>query len=241
MVAVGILVASLAVMAQAPSRVPVVGVLAPGLPPRSTPDLSAVAFEQGLKELGWIPGRTVRIDVRYADGEAGRLRDLAQDLVRLKVDVIVARALPSIRVAKEATSTIPIVMSGSGQDPIRLGLVASLARPEANITGLTLLTQDLLAKQLQVLKEVVPRLSRVTVLGSRSVPLAPKLRKDLDLAGETLGVQVQHVDIAEAGEIERAVEDMTRAKTGGVLVRGDRRDAGPARDEPGARGLASTG
>ena len=200
---------------------PVVGVLAPGPPPRSAPDLSAVAFEQALKELGWTPGRTVRIDVRYADGDAGRLRELAQDLVRLKTDVIVARALPSIRAAQQATATIPIVMSGSGQDPVRLGLVASLARPEGNITGLTLLSQDLLAKQLQVLKEVVPRLSRVTVLGSRSVPLAPKLRKDVDLAGEALGVQVQHLDIAGAGDIERAFEDMTRAKTGGLLVRAD--------------------
>ncbi len=208
-------------MAQTPARVPVIGVLAPGPSPRSAPDLSAVALEEGLKERGWTPGRTVRIDVRYADGEAGRLRDHAHDLVRQKVDVIVARAVPPIRAAQQATATIPIVMSGAGQDPVRLGLVASLARPEANITGLTLLSQDLLAKQLQVLKEVVPRLSRVTVLGSRSSPLAPKLRKDVDLAGEALGVQVQHLDIAAAADIERAFEDMTRAKTGGVVVRGD--------------------
>ena len=158
--------------------------------------LAREAFERGLKDLGWTPGQTVRLDYRYAESKRERLDELAHELVRAKVDLLVARSGQAIHAAKEATTTIPIVMSAAGLDPVQLGFVGSLARPGGNITGLTLLYDELLAKQLELLKEIVPRMSRVVVLGSVAVPLNPKGRQALDAAGRTLGVQVQYVTSA---------------------------------------------
>lgn len=179
------------------------------------------AFERGLRELGCIPGQTIRIDYRYAQSSPEQLDELARDLVRLGVDVIVGRATPAIRAAKQATTTIPIVMSASGHDPVHLGFVASLARPGGNITGLTLLNQDLPAKQLQLLKEVVPRLSRVAVLGSRAFPLPPKGREDVKAAAEVLNVQLDHVDLTGADDLDETFAAMARDRVGGLLVRSD--------------------
>jgi putative ABC transport system substrate-binding protein len=179
------------------------------------------AFEDGLKALGWIPGRTVRIEYRYAEGQPQRLDGSAREFVRLGVDVIVARATPSVRAAKRATREIPIVMAGSGHDPVQLGFVASLGRPGGNITGLTLLNQDLPVKQIELLKEAVPRLSRVAVLGSADFPLPPQGLRDLEAAAQALGVQLQHVEVRAAEEIDRAFADMIGTRAGGVLVRSD--------------------
>jgi putative ABC transport system substrate-binding protein len=117
-----------------------------------------------LRELGWITGQNIRVEYRHAEGRRERLEPLAAELVRLPVDLIVARAHVSVRAAQKATTTIPIVMSATGSDPVDLGFVASLSRPGGNITGLTLLNQDLQLKHLELLKEVVPRLTRVAVL-----------------------------------------------------------------------------
>jgi putative ABC transport system substrate-binding protein len=219
--AAGILIGALPAVAQVPSRVPLVGVLAAGPSTIPVAVRAREAFERGLRELGWTPGQTIRVDYRHADGKPGHLDTLAADLVRLGADVIVARATPSIRAAKQATATIPIVMSASGHDPVLLGFVASLARPGGNITGLTLLNQDLPAKQLQLLKELVPRLSRVTVLGSRAFPLPPKGRQDLQVAAEFLRLELQHVDVAAAHDLDETFAAMGRAGVGGVLVRSD--------------------
>src|SRR5262245_9195515 len=135
------------VLAQAPARVPTIGVLSPGAATATRP--SREAFEGGLKELGWTPGQTIRIEYRHADGKRERLNELAQELARARVDLVVARSTQAIRAAKEATTTIPIVMSATGLDPVQLGFVVSLARPGGTITGLTLLTDELLAKQLE--------------------------------------------------------------------------------------------
>ena len=193
------LVARAPVLAQAPTRVPTIGVLIPG--PATAPSAvpSREAFERGLKELGWTPGQTVRVEYRYADGKLERLRDLAQELAGAKFDVLVARSTQAIRVAKEATTTVPIVMSASGLDPVQLGFVASLARPGGNITGLTLLNDELTVKQLELLKEVVPRMSRVAALGSSAVALTPKGRQALD----------------------SAFADAVRANANAVLIRAD--------------------
>ena len=207
--------------AQTPARVPLVGVLSPGPSTIPTAALGREALERGLSELGWTPGQTVRVEYRYAEGNPERLDGLAADLVRAGADVIVARATPSIRAARRATATIPIVMSGSGVDPVQLGFVASFARPGGNVTGLTLLNQELHVKQLQLLKEVVPRLSRVTVLGSRAVPLVPSARQDMQAAAERLGVELQHVDLAAAEDLDEAFAAMMRAGAGGVLLRAD--------------------
>lgn len=219
--AVAILIASPAAIAQAPSRVPVVGVLSVGPATSAFSTRSGQAFEKGLRELGWVSGQTVRIENRYAGGKPERLGELARDLVHLGVDVIVARATPSIRAAKQATATIPIVMSASGHDPVQLGFVGSLARPGGNITGLTLLNQDLPAKQLQLLKELVPGLSRVRVLGSRAFALPQKGRQDVEAAAKALGLQLQHLDLAGAEDLDRTFSNMARASIGGLLVRSD--------------------
>jgi putative ABC transport system substrate-binding protein len=221
LLAASIVAVPLAAIAQGPSRVPVVGVVSVGPPTSQFAARSAAAFELGLRELGWVPGQTLRIENRYAAGKPERLGDLARDLVHLGVDVIVARATPSIRAAKQATATIPIVMSASGHDPVQLGFVASLARPGGNITGLTLLNQDLPAKQLQLLKELVPGLSRVAVLGSRAFLLPPKARQDLEAAAEALGLHLQHLDLAGADDLDRTFSDMARAGIGGLLVKSD--------------------
>jgi putative ABC transport system substrate-binding protein len=215
------LVARAPVLAQAPTRVPTIGVLIPG--PATAPSAvpSREAFERGLKELGWTPGQTVRVEYRYADGKLERLRDLAQELAGAKIDVLVARSTQAIRVAKEATTTGPIVMSASGLDPVQLGFVASLARPGGNITGLTLLNDELTVKQLELLKEVVPRMSRVAALGSSAVALTPKGRQALDSAARTLGIQLLHVEVRDSVGLDSAFADAVRANANAVLIRAD--------------------
>ncbi len=219
--AVAILVVPMHVLAQGRSSVPTVGVLAPGPAELRLSAQGREAFERGLRELGWIPGQTVRIEYRYAESKPDVLEALARDLARAGVDVIVARATPAIRAAKQATATIPIVMSGAGHDPVHLGFVASLGRPGGNVTGLTLLNQDLPAKQLQLLKEVVPRLARVAVLGSRAFALHPKGRQDLAAAAEALSLQIQHVEVADTDDLDEVFGAMARARVGGLLVRSD--------------------
>ena len=128
------------------------------------------AFRQGLRELGYVEGKNIVIEYRYAEGNLDRLPALAAELVRLKVDVIVTGGGPNTRAAKEATNTIPIVMAQDG-DPVANGFVTSLARPGGNITGLSNLAPELMGKQLELLKEIIPKLSRVAVLGGTSLHL----------------------------------------------------------------------
>jgi putative ABC transport system substrate-binding protein len=210
-----------AALAQAPTRVPTIGVLIPS--PSTSPSVvpSREAFEGGLKDLGWTPGQTVRIEYRYAEGKRERLSDLAQELVRAKVDVLVARSSQAIRAAKEATTTVPIVMSASGQDPVQTGYVASLGRPGGNITGLTLLNDELTVKQLELLKEVVPRMSRVVIFGSAAVPFNTKGRQALDAAARTLGVQVHHVEVRDAAGLDSAFAEAMRLQASALLIRAD--------------------
>jgi ABC-type uncharacterized transport system substrate-binding protein len=152
--------------AQHTKKIPQIGFLYPGLSPGvSYPQLEG--FRQGLRELGYVEGKNITIEYRFAEGKPGRLAELAAELVRLKVDVIVAAGgTPAILAAKTATSTIPIVFPNVG-DPVGLGFVGSLARPGGNITGLTLRTAEFSGKRLELLKEVVPRARRVAVHRSR--------------------------------------------------------------------------
>jgi ABC-type uncharacterized transport system substrate-binding protein len=215
-----ILVVPVAAGAQAPARVPTVGILSASTSPGPTPSAYREAFERGLKERGWIPGQNIRLEYRYAEGGPERLEGLARDLVRLGVDVIVARATTSIRAAKRVTATVPIVMSATGQDPIQSGFIASLARPGGNVTGLTLLNQELQPKQLQLLKEVVPRLSRVAVLGS-TYALSEKDRQSLEMAAAGLDLQLQHVTLQRAGDLDKVFADVAGTRIGALLVRAD--------------------
>ncbi len=210
-----------AVGAQPSLRVATVGVLAPGPRTHPYPGPSEQALEAGLKELGWTPGQTIRVEYRYAEGRPERLEELARELAHLGVDVIVARASQSIRAAQRATATIPIVMSAAGLDPVQVGFVASLARPGGNVTGLTLLNQDLYIKHLQLLKDIVPRLSRVGTLGSPGATLPPKGQQALEAAARALGLELHHVDVRGGDDLDQAFTEMVRAGANGLLVKAD--------------------
>jgi ABC-type uncharacterized transport system substrate-binding protein len=176
--AVGLLLggAPLGAEAQPTGNVSRIGYLSPFSPASGPVRPSFEAFHQGLRELGWIPGQNVRIEYRWAEEKYDRLPALAAELVRLNVDVIVAASLPAAFAAKRATTTIPIVFVGFG-DPVSTGLVGGLARPGGNVTGLAGLALELSGKRLELLKEVVPRLSRVALLANRTHPMAaPMIR-----------------------------------------------------------------
>ena len=186
--------------AQQPAKVPRIGYVDAGSP--ATTGHRAQAFVQGLRERGYVDGRNIVIEYRWAEGKLDRLPGFVAALVHIKVDIIVSSATPAIRFAKEQTSTIPIVMAGV-TDPVGVGFVASLARPGGNITGLTHLSPDLTGKRLELLKEVVPALLRVAVLWNPNQPGQSAAFKDLRVAAEALKVTVISMEARNREEIER--------------------------------------
>jgi len=214
-VALGILVVPLAAEAQQAGKVARIGVLAQG----SSTDAphSGEAFRQGLHDLGYVEGQNIVLEYRWAEGRAERLPDLAVELVNLKVDVIVAGGTPAPLAAKHATRTIPIVMGGAG-DPVGTGLVASLARPGGNVTGLSTLTPELGRKRLQLLKEVVPGVSRVAVLWNAANPYTLLLVRETEAAARTLGVQVQSLAVRGPDDFENALPAAIRGRAGALIV-----------------------
>lgn len=209
------LLAPLFAAAQQSRKVPRIGCLLPGSP--STVGHLVEAFRQGLRELGYVEGQNIAIECRWAEGRVERLPDLAAELVRLNVDVIVTAATPAIQAAKQATKTIPIVMA-VGTAPMETGLVASLARPGGNITGLSLLAPEIVGKQLQLLKEAVPKFSRVAVLRNPANPGHAPLLREAQVAAQSLGVQLQILEARGADELDSAFEAMTRERAGALLV-----------------------
>jgi len=175
------------------------------------------AFRQGLHELGYTDGKNIFIEYRYAEGKLDHLPALAADLVRLKVDVIVAGSPQVTRAAKQATSTIPIVMAFD-DDPVGSGFVASLARPGGNITGLSTLFPEMSGKQLQVLKEIVPKISRVAVLGNATQPGNPQALREINIAADGFGVQIQYLEVRGAKDIETAFREASKERADAVLV-----------------------
>jgi putative tryptophan/tyrosine transport system substrate-binding protein len=175
------------------------------------------AFRQGLRELGYVEGKNIVIEWRYAEGKLDRLPALAAELVRLKVDIIVASAPPPIRSAKQATATIPIVMSYD-DDPVGNGFVASLAHPGGNITGLATLAPELSGKQLELLREIVPKLSRVAVLGNATRPGSPQALREINLAADAFGVQLQYLEVEGPKDIEIAFRAASKERADAVLV-----------------------
>jgi putative ABC transport system substrate-binding protein len=159
------------------------------------------ALRQGLRELGYVEGKNIVIEWRSAEGNPDRLPALAAELVSLKVEVLVSYGPTPTRVAKKATTTIPIVMSFDS-DPVGSGVVASLARPGGNITGLSSLAPEISGKQLEILKEIVPKLSRVAVLGHSHEPGNAQALKELELAAGAMKVQIQYLDILSPKNIE---------------------------------------
>ncbi|HLA81979.1 MAG TPA: ABC transporter substrate-binding protein [Thermoleophilia bacterium] len=199
--ALAILVAPLAVEAQPAAKVWRIGFLSPGFPP------PPFALLQGLRELGYVEGQNTAVEARWAEGHVDRLTELAADLVRLKVDVIFANGYLAILAAKTATKTIPIVFS-THVDPTGTGLVASLARPGANLTGSTLMSPELAGKRLELLRELVPGVSRVAVLMYTANPGFVPTMKQTEAAARSLGVRLHLVEANTPGEFERAFSAM---------------------------------
>ena len=175
------------------------------------------AFRQGLRELGYVEEKNIAIDWRSAEGKFELQGALALELVRLKVDVIVSSGPTMTQAAKEATVTIPIVMA-QDSDPVGNGFVASLARPGGNITGLSVLAPELSGKQLELLKEILPKLSRVAVLGNTNEPANAKTLKEIESAAKSFTVQVQPLDVRAPKDIALAFQAATKARADAVLV-----------------------
>ena len=175
------------------------------------------AFRQGLRELGYVEGKNIFIEHRSAEGKPDRARELVAELMRLKVDVIVTTGPTSTRAAKEATVTIPIVM-GFDTDPVGNGFVASLARPGGNITGLSTLAPELSGKQLEILTEVLPRLSRVAVFGTSTAPGNAQSLRETELAAGAFRVQLQYLDILNTQDIGTAFQAAGKGRADAVLM-----------------------
>jgi putative ABC transport system substrate-binding protein len=175
------------------------------------------AFRQGLREHGYVEGKNIVIEWRFAEGKLDRLPALATELVRLKVDVIVSGAPAPTRAAKGATATIPIVMA-QDSDPVGSGFVASLARPGGNITGLATLAPEISGKQLELLKEIVPKLSRVAVLGTSTRPGTAQMLKETELAAGAFKVKLQYLDVLDPKEIATAFRAATKGRADAVIL-----------------------
>jgi putative ABC transport system substrate-binding protein len=213
-VTVLLLVAPLAAEAQAS---PKVGYLSIGS--ASDPRRVALlgAFQQGLRDLGYVEGKNILIEVRFAEGPYDRLPGLAAELAHLKVDVIVAYSTLATQAAQNATSSIPIVMSGV-VDPLRTGLVAGLGRPGKNVTGLSLMGPEVIGKQMQLLKELVPKISRIAVLWNPASASNVVQLREAEVTAQALGLRLQPLEARGADDLDRAFAAMTRERAGGVIV-----------------------
>jgi len=201
--------------AQQPKKVPRIAFLGGASPAPISYRIEA--FRQGLRELGYVEGKNIFIEYRYAEGKLDRLPALAAELVGLKVAVIVTGGPTPTRAAKEATSTIPIVMA-LDNDPVGNGFVASLARPVGNITGLATLSPEISGKQLELLKEIVPRLSRVAVVGTSSNPGNAQMLRETELAAGAFAVQLQYLDVGSPKNIETVFRAASKGRADAVLV-----------------------
>ena len=199
--------------AQQPAKIPRIGYLSAGA--SQYRDSRIWAFRQGLRELGYVEGKNIIIEYRYGEGNSERLPELVRELIDLKVDIIFVKSTPAARAAKNATATVPVVTTSA--DLVEYGLVGSLARPGENITGLTNFTSELAGKRLELLKEIVPQVSRVAVLWSstRSSPLA---KKETEVAARSLGVELEFAKVSTPNDTESAFSLMRRKNAGALLV-----------------------
>ena len=206
---------SVSVQAQEPTKIARVGFLAQV----SSSAISARidAFRQGLRELGYMEGKNLKIEWRDAGGDAHRLGGLATELVRMNVDVIVTAGPTATRAAKEATVKIPIVM-GFDNDPVGSGFVASLARPGGNITGLSGLSPEMSGKRLELLKEIAPKLTRVAVLGNSTEPGNALILSSTEIAAKAFGMRLQYLDVKEPKDVETALREAINGRAEAVLV-----------------------
>jgi putative ABC transport system substrate-binding protein len=212
--AAGMIAAPLAASAQTAKTVRRIGVLDPRAPlPQTDLELEYAP----LRALGWVVGQNLLVERRYANGKAELLRPLAEELVRLKVEIIVTGGTAATLAAKNATTTIPIIMYSAG-DPVRSGLVASLSRPGGNITGFSIVGPEIDAKGLALLRELLPGLRRVGVLENSTNPYYRAVRKEFEQACRSLGLQPIIIEVAAAGELESAIAEMARQRAQAVFV-----------------------
>ncbi len=206
--------------AQQPKKLPTIRYLSPLDPARESTRAQRVRL--GLRERGYIEGQNIAIEYRYAEGKLDRLPELAAELVRLKVDIILAAGgITVIRPAKNVTKTIPIVMVGAGIDPVEAGLVESLARPGGNVTGITNLDRQLGGKRLELLKEAVPKLARVAVLYDPAIPgTVLELKEILPVAARELRLTLQLLEVRAAGDIDKVIAAMGKRRPEGLYVIG---------------------
>jgi putative ABC transport system substrate-binding protein len=203
--------------AQHAEKIPRIGYLGSVSPAANAARIEA--FREGLRELGYVEAKNIFIEYRSAEGKLDRLPGLAAELVRLKVEIIVTGGPPASRAAKEATSTIPVVM-GFDTDPVGNGFVTSLARPGGNITGLSTLSPEISGKQLELLREIVPNLSRVAVFGHSKEPANPQLLREAETAAGAFRIKLQYVDILTPQDIEAAFRTANKARAEAVLFLG---------------------
>jgi putative ABC transport system substrate-binding protein len=201
--------------AQQSMKVPLVGFLVPGS--ASSYSARIEAFRQGLRELGHVEGQNIIIEYRYTEGKSDRLPVLASELVQLKVDVIVTGTTPAIQAVKNTTSTIPIVMAEVA-DPVAVGLVASLARPGGNITGLTTLSPDLDGKRLELVKEILPKVTRVAYIWDPANSAGRIRFKGVQGAAQALAITLQSLEARNPKELESAFEAAIRERPGALMV-----------------------
>ena len=214
----GLLAAPLGTAAAQPrEKVPRVGYLTAGSHSDQGRERRFEAFRQGLRELGYVEGRNIAIESRWAEGKYDRYPALAADLVRWKADVIVAVGGAAAKATQQATRTIPIVMS-LVNDPVGSGLVPRLARPGGNVTGISLMVPDLVGKQLEVLKETVPNVSRVALLWNPANPASAANLREAEAAARVLGVRLQTLEAQNPQEIDSAFAAMTRERAGALVV-----------------------
>jgi putative tryptophan/tyrosine transport system substrate-binding protein len=216
--ALGLLVVSLVVAAQPSAHVPRIGLLSVLSP--AIGESKADSFRQGLRELGYIEGQNILLESRWAEGHRERLAELAADLVRLKVAVIVTESTQSALAAKQATDTIPIVMTTSG-NPVAEGLVASLARPGGLVTGLTMFTPELSGTRLRLLKEVAPQAVLVVVLVNAANPAHVDPLEETKAAAQALGLQLQSVEVRAPSDLDRAFEAMASTRPSALITLAD--------------------
>jgi putative tryptophan/tyrosine transport system substrate-binding protein len=204
--------------AQQPTKIPHIGFQLDA--PASSATARIEAFRQGLRELGYIEGKNIIIEWRSSEGKIERRSEIAAELVRLKVDVIVSAGPTVTRALKEATSTIPIIMA-QDPDPVGSGFVASLARPGGNITGLASLSSENSGKQLELLKEIVPRLSRVAVIGNSTNPGDAQALRETVLAAGSFEVYLRYLDVLDPKDIETVFQAAAKGRADAVLVLGN--------------------
>jgi putative tryptophan/tyrosine transport system substrate-binding protein len=200
--------------AQQTKKVPRIGYQGAG-----SNDENEEAFREGLRELGYVEGQNIVIEWRFAEGKPDQVPRNAAELVRLKVDVIVTGGPTDTRAAKGATSTIPVVMTNES-DPVGTGLVASLSRPGGNITGLATLSAELDGKRLELLKETLPRLSHVVALQGPGTQRSAVTLKETEVVARSLGLKLQFQEVKEPDDLNRAMEAITKARTGALIVTG---------------------